>query len=157
MRTWLLCLVLLPSLVSAQSPAVPYPLTKLTIQGNKRFTPAEIIAASGLQIGRAVSKDDFDAARARLLGSGAFESVGYEFKPNAAKTGYDATFDVAEVAMLYSYRFEDLPAPEATFRAALARQAFLLGERIPATREVLDRYETVLTKALDGKVTVEGK
>src|SRR5579863_7625211 len=120
MRAWLLCLVFLPSLVSAQSPAAPYPLTKLTVLGNKRFTPAEIIAASGLQIGRPVSKDDFDAARARLLGSGAFESVGYEFKPNAAKSGYDATFDVAEVAMLYSYRFEDLPAPEATLRAVLA-------------------------------------
>src|SRR6202521_3516293 len=146
MRAWFLSLVILPLLAPAQSPSIPYPLTNLTIQGNKRFTPVQIIGASGLKIGQAVSKDNFDVARARLLDSGAFESVGYEFKPNGAKTGYDATFDVAEVALLYSYRFEDLPAPEAVLRAALAQQSVLLHDLIPATREVLDRYQYVLAK-----------
>jgi len=115
------------------------------------------MGAAGLKIGQAVSKDTFDAARARLLESGAFESVGYEFKPNAAKTGYEATFDVAEVALLYSYRFEDLPAPDETLRAVLNKQAILLGHVIPATRDVLDRYAYLLTKAVNDKVIVEGK
>ncbi len=157
MRAWLLSAVLLPCLSYAQSPAAPYPLTNLTVRGNKRFTPSQIAEAAGLTIGKAVNKDFFDAARTRLLDSGAFESVGYEFKPNGAKTGYDATFDVAEVALLYPYRFEDLPAPDATLRAALSRQSVLLRDLIPATREVLDRYQYVLAKVLDGKVTVEGK
>lgn len=157
MRAWLLSAVLLSCLAYAQSPAAPYPLTNLTVRGNKRFTPAEIAGAAGLKIGQSVNKDFFDAARARLLASGAFESVGYEFKPDAAKTGYDATFDVAEVALLYPYRFEDLPAPEATLRAALAQQSALLHDLIPATREVLDRYQYVLAKLLEGRVTVEGK
>lgn len=157
MRAWLLSAVLLPWLAYAQSPAAPYPLTNLTVRGNKRLTPAEIAGASGLKIGQTVNKDIFDAARARLLASGAFESVGYEFKPDAAKTGYDATFDVAEVALLYPYRFEDLPAPEATLRAALVQQSALLHDLIPATREVLDRYQYVLSKLLEGHVTVEGK
>ena len=104
-----------------------------------------------------VNKDKFDAARARLLETGAFESVGYEFKPNAAKTGYDATFDVAEIALLYPYRFEDLPASDAALRAALAKQEILIGPVIPATRRVLDRYGRFLTQALEGKVAVEGK
>src|SRR5437016_5236122 len=127
MRAWLLGLALFPLLAPAQSPSTPYPLTNLTIRGNQHFTPAQIIAASNLQIGQAVSKETFDAARARLLETGAFESVGYEFKPNAAKTGYEATFEVAEVALLYPYRFEDLPAPDAVLRAALAKQEVLLG------------------------------
>jgi outer membrane protein insertion porin family len=157
MRAWLLSAVLLPCLGYAQSPAAPYPLTNLTVRGNKRFTASQIADAAGLTIGKAVNKDFFDAARARLLDSGAFESVGYEFKPNGAKTGYDATFDVAEVALLYPYRFEDLPASEATLRAALTKQSVLLRDLIPATRDVLDRYQYVLAKLLDGKVTVEGK
>ena len=156
MRAWLFNAILLPCLAYAQSPAAPYPLTNLTVHGNKRFTPAEIAEASGLKIGQIVNKDIFDAARARLVASGAFESVGYEFKPNAAKNGYDATFDVAEVALLYPYRFEDLPAPETTLRAALAQQSVLLHDLIPATREVLDRYQFVLAKVLVGRVTVEG-
>ena len=157
MRAWLLSVVLLPCLAFAQSPAAPYPLTKLTIRGNKRFTPEQITGAAGLKIGQTVNKDIFDAARARLLASGAFESVGYEFKPDSAKTGYDATFDVAEVALLYPYRFEDLPAPDATLRAALAQQSTLLHDLLPATREVLDRYQYILAKVLENRVTVEGK
>src|SRR6202521_5845069 len=157
MRAWFLSLVILPLLAPAQSPSIPYPLTNLTIQGNKRFTPVQIIGASGLKIGQAVSKDNFDVARARLLATGAFESVGYEFKPNAAKTGYDATFDVAEVALLYPYRFEDLPASDAALRAALSKQEILMSQAIPATRQVLDRYEKALTRARQGKVTVEAK
>ena len=157
MRAWLLSAVVLSSLAYAQSPAAPYPLTNLNVKGNKRLTSAEIAGAAGLKIGQTVNKDIFDAARARLLASGAFESVGYEFKPNAAKTGYDATFDIAEVALLYPYRFEDLPAPEATLRAALARQSVLFRDLIPATRDVLDRYQNVLAKLLGGRVTVEGK
>jgi outer membrane protein insertion porin family len=157
MGAWLLSAAVLSGLAYAQSPAAPYPLTNLTVRGNKRFTPPEIAEAAGLKIGQTVNKDIFDAARARLLASGAFESVGYEFKPDAAKTGYDATFDVAEVALLYPYRFEDLPAPDATLRAALSQQSPLLHDLIPATREVLDRYQYVLSKVLDGRVTVEGK
>ena len=157
MRAWLLGLILFPVLAPAQSPSLPYPLTNLTIKGNKHYTPAQIITASGLRVGQIVSKDNFDAARARLLDTGAFESVGYEFKPDAAKTGYEATFELAEVALLYPYRFEDLPAADAALRVALTKQEILLGELIPGTREVLDRYERALTKALDGKVTVEGK
>src|ERR1700682_1217761 len=126
MRSWFLGFALVPWFVQAQSPSSPYPLTNLTIQGNKRFTPAQIIGASGLQIGQAVSKDNFDVARSRLLETGGFESVGYEFKPNAAKTGYDATFDVAEVALMYSYRFEDLPVADEILRAALAKQEILI-------------------------------
>ena len=37
MRAWLLSAVLLPGLAYAQSPAAPYPLTNLTVRGNKRF------------------------------------------------------------------------------------------------------------------------
>lgn len=155
MRGWLLGVV--PLLAFAQSPTSPYPLTSLMVQGNKRLSAAQIVAASGLTIGQAVSKDKFDAARARLLETGAFESVGYDFKPNAAKTGYDATFDVAEIALLYRYRFEDLPASDADLRAALAKQEILIGPLIPATREVLGRYGRLLTQLLEGKVTVEGK
>jgi outer membrane protein assembly factor BamA len=157
MRAWFLSLVLFALLAPAQSPSVPYPLTNLTIQGNKRFTPVQIIGASGLKIGQAVSKDNFDVARARLLETGAFESVGYEFKPNAAKTGYDATFDVAEVALMYSYRFEDLQVADEILRAALAKQEILMVQVIPATRQVLERYERTLTQALGGKFEVEGK
>jgi outer membrane protein insertion porin family len=157
MRAWLPGLFLFTALCPAQSPSIAYPLTALNATGNKHFTLAQIQAASGLKLGQPVAKDNFDAARARLLETGGFESVSYEFHPNAARNGYDGTFEVAEVALIYKYRFEDLPAPEADLRAALTSQEPLFASEIPATPHVLSRYNLVLTKFLSGKVDVQGR
>lgn len=134
-----------------------YPLETLKIQGNRKIDSAKIIAASGLKIGAPVVKVDFDNARARLLADGAFESVGYEFKPSADNAGYDAVLEVAEVDQLYSYRFEELPVPEDALRAELRKQEPLLGDQIPATKEVLDRYIREIQRIVGDKVTVTGK
>src|SRR5579864_3912386 len=134
-----------------------FPLESLHVQGNRHFTPEKIIAATGLKVGQPVKKEDFDGARARLLATGAFESVGYEFKPSAANSGYDATFEVVEVAQFYPYRFEELPAADDALRAALDKLDPLLGAEIPASREVLGRYERALTDFLQGKVAVQGR
>src|SRR5579862_4142845 len=134
-----------------------FPLETLKIQGNRRIESAKIIAASGLKIGAPVVKADFDNARARLLAGGAFESVGYEFKPSASNTGYDAVLEVAEVDQLYSYRFEELPMPDDALRAELRKQEPLLGDQIPATKEVIERYIKAIQQMVGDKVTVTGK
>src|SRR5437870_2862637 len=114
--SWILGAVLTAApFVFAQAPSA-YPLESLRIQGNDQFRSERIIAASGLKIGQAVAKADFDRARDRLLATGAFEKVGYEYKPSAAKTGFDAVFEVVETTPLYRYRFEELPATEAALR-----------------------------------------
>src|SRR6185437_1449067 len=120
--------------------AQTYPLESLKIQGNAHIPTEKIIAVSGLKIGAPVAKADFDQARTRLLATGAFESAGYEYKPSADKRGYDATIEVTEVPQFFPYRFEDLPVPDATIRAALRRQEPVFGDEIPATDQVLGRY-----------------
>src|SRR5690242_6253930 len=154
------CRALLP-LILVLAPALPaqsgqtFPLEAVRVQGNRHFTAEKIIAAAGLKIGQQVKKEDFDSARAKLLATGAFESVGYEFKPSTAKTGYDATFEVVEAAQFYPYRFEELPASDDELRAITAKIDPLLGGELPPTREVLGRYERALTDFLKGKVAVE--
>lgn len=146
----------------ATAPAPPaepvtFPLEVLRVQGNRRIPTAKILAVAGLKIGAPLVKADFDDARGRLLATGAFESVAYEFKPSAAKTGYDGVFEVVEVDQLYTYRFEDLPVPEDALRVALRKQEPLLGEQIPATPEVIGRYLTTIQPMVDGDVKVIGK
>ena len=92
-----------------------------------------------------------------MLESGAFESVGYSYKPSADDAGYDATFEVAEVTTLYPYRFEALPATTEALRAALRKQEPLLGDRIPATPQVLNRYNAAIRQFFDGKVEAKGE
>jgi len=151
------CLVLLLGGVLLAQPPQKYPLAKLQIQGNRQIAAERIVAASGLRQGALVDKAAFDAGRERLLESGAFESVGYSYKPSANNSGYDATFEVVEVATLYPYRFEALPASTDALRAALRKQEPLLGDRIPATPQVLNRYTAAIGKFFDGKVEAKGE
>ncbi|MCU1336302.1 MAG: Cell division protein FtsQ [Bryobacterales bacterium] len=139
----------------AQTPE-KYPLEKLQVQGNDHIATERILAVSGLKIGALVQKADFDAARERLLESGAFESVGYSYKPGL-KSGYDATFEVVEVATLYPYRFEALPGSTEALRAALRKQEPLLGDRIPGTPQVLNRYTAAIRQFFEGKLEAKGE
>lgn len=146
-----------PAKAADQQLPEPFPLKTLTITGNKRIAADKIAGASGLKIGAPVLKSDFEHARTRLLASGAFESVGFEFKPSADNKGYDGTLQVVEIDQLYPYRFEDLPVPDETLHAAIRKQEFLLGDQIPATTELIDRYVAALQSAVGDKVKVTGK
>lgn len=149
------CLILLFGwTLFAQTPD-KYPLEKLQIQGNKQIPTERILAASGLKLGARVQKSDFDAARERLLETGAFESVGYSYKPSL--NGYDTTFEVVEVETLYPYRFEALPASDDQLRTALRKQELLLADRIPATPQVLNRYTAAIRQFFDGKTEAKGE
>jgi len=133
-----------------------YPLEAFHVEGNQHIAAERILAASGLKIGAPVQKADFDAARDRLLASGAFDSVGYSFQP-ANANGYETTFRVVEVGTLYPYRFEALPGPDDALRAALRKQEPVLGDRIPATPQVLNRYTAAIRQFFDGKVEAKGE
>jgi outer membrane protein insertion porin family len=141
---------------AAEAPTV-FPLETLKVSGNRRIAADKILAAAAMKIGAPVVKEDFDKARARLLATGAFESVGYEFKPSAAKTGYDGVFEVAEIEQVFAYRFEELPAPDEQLRAALRKLEPLMGDQIPATAEVLGRFTREIQTLAGDKVKVVAK
>jgi len=150
------CLILvLAGLVSAQAPE-KYPLEAFHVEGNQQIPAERILNASGLKIGTPVNKADFDAARDRLLETGAFDSVGFNFKP-ANANGYETTFQVVEIGTLYPYRFEALPSSDEALRAALRKQEPVLTDRIPATPQVLNRYTSAISKFFDGKLEAKGE
>ncbi len=146
-----------PAPAAEPQPQTVFPLETLKVEGNRRIPAEKIIAVAGFKIGVAVVKSDFDAARDRLLATGAFESVGCEFKPSASNTGYAGTIDVVEVEQLYPYRFEDLPVSDDAIRAALRKQELLLGDQIPGTKDVLDRYVRIVQEMVGPAVKVSGK
>ena len=122
-----------------------FPFEILRVQGNSHIPAEKILAVAGLKLGALVEKTDFDAARARLLATGAFNSVAYEYKPAASHKGYDGVFEVVEVDQLFPYRFEDLPVSEEILRAELRKREPLLGDHIPGTPEVLTRYAKAIS------------
>jgi outer membrane protein assembly factor BamA len=148
-----------PFLLAQAPPAAPqqYPLDAVHVEGNERTPTDRILAASGLKLGEKVGTPEFDQARDRLLATGAFETVGYGYKPSSTRTGYDVTFHVAEVVLVYRYRFEDLPAPDDALRAALRKQETIFTDEIPASPEVLKRYTDAIRQFVGGKVDPQGE
>lgn len=132
-----------PAPSAAAKPIAPgatsWPVGKLSVDGNKLYSADRILAVTGMKTGQMAGKAEFDAARDRLLATGAFESVGYKFEPIPGTQANAGTFEVTEIAQLFPYRFEELRIDENAARAHLKAKEPLFADRIPATKPVLDR------------------
>src|SRR6202042_3388912 len=149
---------------SAQAP-LAYTVENLAVEGNHVYTASQIFAAAGLRVGQKAGKREFDAAREKLVATGAFDNVSYRFAPSQDNEGYDATYQVAEVGQLYPIRFDELPATDAQLRAWLKQKDPLFEVKIPATKPVVDRYVAWISEflakqgyhqPLAGKLTTDG-
>jgi outer membrane protein assembly factor BamA len=138
------------SKASAAPPADgKWPIRTLTVKGNKVFPEKAILAVAGLKVGQIAVEAEFDAARERLMASGAFETVGFRFAPAADGKGYDASFEVAETTALYPVKFEDLGAPDADVAAAIsAKDPLFSMANLPTKPAVLVRDATCVEEYL---------
>src|SRR5437660_11121210 len=91
--TSLLLVSLLPAQTTRKPPST-FKLISINVTGTKRYTPAEIIAATGLQLGQTVSESDFRRASQELGETGAFSDVAYTYQYSAQGTKLD--FQVAD-------------------------------------------------------------
>ena len=89
-----LCISLLLSTVAAQkrsaggkpSPDSSTKLISFKVTGTSRYTDKEVLAASGLQLGRPASEGDFKEAVQRLGEFGVFSDAAYSFSTSDAGT-----------------------------------------------------------------------
>lgn len=127
-----------------------WPLVKLNVEGNRTFAPDQIIKLAGLSIGDPAGKDEFEAARERLIATGAFSSVGYKYEPEGAK-GYSGTLIVTEFDQVYPFRFDSIPLDAKEMTAHLRASEPLFSDRLPATKENLARMTAALTEFAQGR------
>jgi outer membrane protein assembly factor BamA len=154
---WLLaCCVALP--LAAQPSR--WPIQTLAVEGNRNYTAQQVITVAGLKVGQLAGKAEFEAARDRLVATGAFESVGYRFEPSKDGKGYAASFQVTESDDFYPVRFEGFADPEAELKAHLRERDPLFGPKVPGTAPFLKRYAAALTEKIGepviGKVVSTG-
>jgi outer membrane protein insertion porin family len=155
-----------PATDPAPGPApTSYTVETLTVEGNHVYTAEQILAVAGLHVGQKAGKDEFDAGREKLAATGAFDNVSYRFAPSKDGEGYDASFEVSEIGQLYPLRFEGLHATDAQLRAWLKQKDPLFGDKVPATKPVVDRYVAWISEflaargdheAVAGKLSAEG-
>jgi outer membrane protein insertion porin family len=144
--------VALVALLAAQTaPPKAFPVESLRVEGQKRYPADRILALTGLKTGALAEPAAFEAARDRLLKSGAFESVAMRFEPAPGGKGYAVTFEVAEIAQVYPLKFDRIPAPESDMMEWLKKAEPLFGDRIPATKEMIERYQRHIDEFLESK------
>lgn len=143
--------VLLALLAAPQAPS-RWPIESLAVEGARNYTPAQVLAVAGLKKGQLAGKAEFDAAYARLVATGQFEKVDYNFGPAPGGKGYAARFTVVEVEPVYPLRFEDLGVPEGELVEWLKAREPLFAPRLPATARVLERYKRAIEDRVKEKV-----
>jgi len=93
--------------VSAQSPEpVSAPLREVHVDGEKHLTEAQIIAITGLVPGTQIGRDDLQTAADKLVQSGLFAKVGYNFQTKLASVL--VTYHVEESPRIPVY-FDNIP------------------------------------------------
>jgi outer membrane protein insertion porin family len=138
----------------------PWPIERVGVEGNQNFTVEQVLAVAGLRAGQTAGKNEFEAARQRLLDTGVFDRAGYRFASAQDNKGYEVTLEVVEMAQMYPIRFEDLPATDDQLRDWLKQKDPLFAPKVPATKVELDRYVKWIGEFLakqDYHETVTGK
>jgi len=145
-----LLLLLLPGefSASAQSPdAVNAPLREVHVDGEKILTEAQVIAITGLVPGAQIGRNDLQTAADKLVQSGLFAKVSYNFQAKLASVL--VTFHVEESPRIPVY-FDNIPwfADSELGDAIRSRLSFFNGtlpEAGPAVDQAADAVKELLS------------
>ncbi len=144
------CLAVDSQTIGTQTKALPaaFPLHALHVRGNKNLPEAEILPVTGLTIGQKVGKAELDAAKDRLLATGMFETVAFQFEPGPDGQCCEANYDVSEVTALFPIQFENIPEPAADIEKFLKDNVPLFQPALPGTVRVIDFYARQIERYL---------
>ena len=138
---------------SAQSsydrlPASNRQLSSVKVTGSKHYSEADIIAASGLQLGTTVTEDDFKKAARRLGDIGVFTDIAFSYSYSPSK-GTQLTLQVTDADKFVPVRFEDFVwfSDEELLKRIKERAPMFNGE-LPLSGNLPDRVSDVLQALL---------
>lgn len=157
---FVLCASLLPAQTAHKSapkalPPSAFKLISINVTGAKRYTPEQVIAASGLQRGQTVSDDDFKKASRELGASGAFSDVTYSFKFSGEGTKLD--LQVTESTQFVAARFDNFVwLPDDELLKQLRQRVPLFDGQLPVSGGLPDQISEVL-QALAIEHNVQGR
>jgi len=127
----------------SQAPAAERHLIAIKATGSKRYSEADIAAATGLQIGTPVTDDDFKKAARRLGDMGVFTDVAYSYSYSAAGTKVE--FKLTDGEKFVPVRFEDFVwFSDAELLERIKQRAPLFDGRLPLSGRLAEEVSDVL-------------
>jgi outer membrane protein assembly factor BamA len=153
----ILCALLLSFPARAQTPASPTAsLHEINVEGLKTVSEAQVTALSKLELNSQVGKADLQAAADRLLQTGLFAKVNYNFQTNAE--GLTVTFLLQEAQRVPVY-FDNLPwFADSELDDAIRKKVPFFDGTLPEAGTALDQATDAVNELLASrqlKVTVE--
>ncbi len=128
---------------SSASSASASKLLSIKVTGSKRYTQAQIIAASGLQLGQTVNDEDLKGVSQHLGESGAFSDVAYSFQSSAE--GIKVDLQVTDSSPFVPVRFENFVwfSDQELLQKLSAREPLFQGE-LPVSGNLADQVSEAL-------------
>jgi outer membrane protein assembly factor BamA len=142
----LIVFALTPADSVAQAPEGSSRLDSIQVTGSSRFRPEQIVAATGLQIGAQVTRDDLQKVANTLAQLGPFTDVNYRFSTGGS-------------GVLVEYQVTDGPEVPAAFdnfpgftddelKAAIKAAVVLFDGQVPEHGAILDAMSDALAKLI---------
>jgi Outer membrane protein/protective antigen OMA87 len=124
-------------------------LISFKVTGSSRYTDKEILAASGLQLGRPASEGDFKEAVQRLGEFGVFNDAAYSYSTSDAGTKLEMQLSDVDAGKLVPARFENFVwFSDAKLLAEVRKNVPLFKGLLPLTGNLPDRVSESLRALL---------
>lgn len=131
----------------AQLPAAERQLIAIKVTGSKRYPEVAVAAASGLQMGAAVTEDDFKKAARRLGDMGVFTEIGYTYSYSFAGTKLE--LHVSDADKFVPAHFEDFVwFSDGELQKRIKEHAPLFDGELPLFGRLSDEVSDVLQAML---------
>ena len=133
---------------AAPSLSTSWKVISITAKGSQRYTPEEVTAASGLQLGQMADESDFKKATERLGETGVFGDVSYGFQYSSA--GAKVELNVSDGAQLVPARFDNFVwFPDDELQKMLHEQVPLFKDGLlPVAGDLSDQVSNILQALL---------
>jgi len=137
-----LCFASLPVLARAQDQSATAKLVSAQASGSTKFTSAQVLVATGLQLGSQVGRDDFQRGADNLAKTGRFASVQYRYAD--AEGGVRVEYQVTDAPSV-RVDFDNFPwFTDDELTAAVKASVPLFDGTAPETGSVLDDISDAL-------------
>ncbi|MGE5647279.1 MAG: POTRA domain-containing protein [Acidobacteriota bacterium] len=129
--------------------ASAYPIARIQVEGNVRYTQEAVIQGSGLRVGAQATPEDFEAACKRLADTGLFTSARFRYKP--AGEAFDLTLMVEEAQEVEEIRIELPDFDEARVWAWLGENEPLVQKQMPTNEQATAFYCRAVERFLEAQ------
>ncbi len=153
----LACLLLAPGAGAQTTEAGTAKLVEVKVVGSKRFPEAAIVAASGLQAGQDVTREEMQAAADKLSTLGYFHNVRYNFRSIEGETSsrVEMTLQIEDAPTVPVY-FDNFPwFTDDELMQALREALPLFDGTIPEAGRAVEMATEAIQKQLPGR-KIEG-